>query len=81
MSEQNDDPVLDAISAATFIGLAAPTLAKMRCLGGGPQYIKMGRKIGYRRSDLSAWLSARRVNNTTEAIALPHRLTTSPSQS
>jgi predicted DNA-binding transcriptional regulator AlpA len=73
----DDDPVLDAISAATFIGLATSTLAKMRCLGGGPRYIKLGRKIGYRRSDLSAWLSARRVNNTTEAMALPSRLTAS----
>jgi hypothetical protein len=44
-------------------------------MGGGPPFIKAGRKILYRRGDLIAWLNARRVNNTTEATRVPSRLT------
>jgi predicted DNA-binding transcriptional regulator AlpA len=68
--------MLDADAAAAFTGLAVATLAKLRCLGGGPAYIKLGRRVLYRRADLSEWLSARRVANTTEAaLSLPRRLT------
>jgi hypothetical protein len=52
------------------------TLAKMRCMGGGPVYHKLGRRVGYRRCDLIQWLNERRVRNTTEAAhSLPRRLT------
>jgi hypothetical protein len=45
MAESHDDPVLDAKTAAGFVGVAAATLAKLRCMGGGPIFIKAGRKI------------------------------------
>jgi hypothetical protein len=45
-------------------------------LAGGPEYLKLGRKVVYRRSDLAKWLNARVVANTTEAAnSLPRRLT------
>ncbi len=76
MSETDEYPVFDAVAAATFTGLAVATLAKLRCVGGGPEYLKLGRKVIYRRSDLTSWLNARRVANTTQAaISLPPRLT------
>ena len=79
MSEPNNDALFDARAAASFIGLAVATLAKLRCVGGGPAYFKLGRKVLYRRSDLAAWLNARRVSNTTEAAAsLSRRLTDAP---
>jgi predicted DNA-binding transcriptional regulator AlpA len=76
MSEPDNDAVLDAVAAASFTGLAVATLAKLRCIGGGPEYLKLGRKVVYRRSDLANWLNARRVANTTQAaISFPPRLT------
>jgi Helix-turn-helix domain len=76
MSQTDDYAVFDAAAAATFTGLAVATLAKLRCIGGGPEYLKLGRKVVYRRSDLANWLNARRVANTTQAaISLPPRLT------
>jgi hypothetical protein len=76
MSETDNETVLDAVAAAEFIGLAVATLAKMRCIGGGPPFIKLGRKVLYRRADVAAWRNARRVGNTTEAaLSLPPRLT------
>jgi hypothetical protein len=69
------DAPLDTVAAAKLIGLAVATLAKLRCLGGGPAYLKLGRKVVYRRADLADWLRARRVANTTQAaIRLPRRL-------
>jgi hypothetical protein len=68
--------VFDAAAAADFTGLAIATLAKLRCIGGGPAYLKLGRRVIYRRGDLADWLTGRLVHNTTEAhIAVPHRLT------
>jgi hypothetical protein len=75
MSDTNDDPMLDAREAARFIGVAVATLAKMRCVGGSPAYVKAGRKVLYRRGDLVEWVAARRVRNTTEAAKLPRRIT------
>ncbi len=75
MSHINDDPMLDAQEAARFLGVAVATMAKMRCKGGSPTFFKLGRRIGYRRSDLIGWLQARRVRNTTEAARMPRRLT------
>jgi hypothetical protein len=71
-----DDAVFDAVAAANFTGLALATLAKMRSRGGGPAYLKLGRKVIYRRGDLADWLTGRLVHNTTEAeMAVPRRLT------
>jgi hypothetical protein len=74
MTERNTD-MMNAAMAAVFTGLAVATLAKLRCLGGGPPYLKLGRKVLYRRADLADWLSARRVANTAQAaLRLPRRL-------
>jgi hypothetical protein len=76
----SDDPnaPLDTVAAANFTGLAVATLAKLRCTGGGPAYLKLGRKVVYRSGDLVDWLSIRRVHNTAEAaITVPRRLTNS----
>jgi hypothetical protein len=71
-----DDAILDVAAAALFTGLRPASLAKMRSVGGGPMFIKAGRKVLYRRSDLVEWLNRRRVRSTTEAHhSLPCRLT------
>lgn len=43
--------------AAVYVRSSTSTLAKYRCYGGGPNFIKQSaRKILYRRADLDAWL-------------------------
>jgi hypothetical protein len=66
--------ILTPSEAAKYLGLAKATLAKCRCWGGGPPYLKLGRKIAYRRFDLDEWLVARRARNTSDAARLPPRL-------
>ena len=60
-------PLLPRRDAASYIGLAPATLAKLAVFGGGPDYLKLGRSVRYRQSALDAWLVARTVTNTSEA--------------
>ena len=76
-----DDDAMDVHAAARFTGIAVATLAKMRCIGGGPLFLKLGRRVVYRRSDVIAWLNARRVRNTTDAAQTVPRRLTAPSAS
>ena len=69
---------LDAPAAGKYLGLATASLAKMRCMGGGPMFLKLGRRVVYSRPDLDEWLAARRARNTIEGERLPRRLTDEP---
>ena len=48
---------LRAPEAASVVGLAKSTLAKLRCSGLGPTYTKLGRAVVYARQDLDAWVA------------------------
>ena len=67
--------ILSTAEAARTLRLALASLAKMRCRGGGPDYLKLGRRIVYERSALDSWLAARRAKSTSDAARLPRRLT------
>jgi predicted DNA-binding transcriptional regulator AlpA len=70
-------PIMSSPEAARYLGLAVSTLAKCRCWGGGPIFVRLGRRVGYRRADLDEWLTARRATNTSDAAKrLPPKLTT-----
>ena len=73
MSETEE--AISPTDAARLLGLAPSSLAKLRCWGGGPPFLKLGRAIRYLRSDCVAWRDARRVRNTSEAATQPQRLT------
>ena len=44
--------------AARFVGLAPSTLSKLRCVGGGPKFTRLGRAIVYTVDDLEAWVAS-----------------------
>ncbi|MHB2034821.1 MAG: helix-turn-helix domain-containing protein, partial [Gemmatimonadaceae bacterium] len=52
--------------AGAYVRLAPQTLAKLRCIGGGPPFYKLGRQVGYKREDLDAWLEAKRRRSTSD---------------
>jgi predicted DNA-binding transcriptional regulator AlpA len=62
------------LETARYTRVAVSTLAKLRCWGGGPAYLKLGRKIGYQRADVDEWLASRRARSTSDADRLPRRL-------
>ena len=60
----SDDRLIPAAELPRFIGLAVQTLARLRCEGNGPPFVKIGRLIYYRASDVRDWLAQRRYSNT-----------------
>jgi predicted DNA-binding transcriptional regulator AlpA len=54
--------------AARHLSLAPNTLEKMRVLGNGPQFVKLGRSVRYRISDLEAYVADRVVSSTSEKV-------------
>jgi len=60
--------LLCAEDAAILLSLSKSTLAKMRLSGNSPKYIKMGRRVAYRRSDLENWIEAQSFQSTAEYV-------------
>lgn len=60
--------MLSTPEAAGYCGSSASTFNKLRVFGGGPIFIKLGRRVVYDPSDLDAWLAARRRASTSEEI-------------
>jgi predicted DNA-binding transcriptional regulator AlpA len=58
---------LSAPEAARYLGLSPSTLSKRRVFGGGPKYLKLGRRVVYDTRDLDAWLDAHRRASTSDA--------------
>jgi predicted DNA-binding transcriptional regulator AlpA len=47
--------------AAQYLGVRPSFLEKLRWLGGGPTFVRLGvRAVGYRVDDLERWLDERR---------------------
>lgn len=58
--------------AAEYLRSSTSTLAKARMKKQGPDYVRIGRAVRYRQSDLDAWMSgsvARRAESTRDATA------------
>ena len=68
MNRDEQPEVVDVHGAARIVGLSAPTLATMRCRGGGRPYLRLGRAIRYRVADLRAWRDAHAVRSTADAL-------------
>ena len=61
---------LNTAHASIYTGLAEGTLEKLRCTGGGPRFVRYGRKaVRYLIADLDAFMAARTVGSTSEVIA------------
>jgi predicted DNA-binding transcriptional regulator AlpA len=52
--------------AAAYCGSSASTFEKLRLNGGGPRYVKIGRRVVYDPDDLDAWLAANRRRSTSD---------------
>jgi hypothetical protein len=52
--------------AASFLNLSPRTLEKLRVVGGGPTFSKLGRRVVYAREDLQSWATAKRRASTSD---------------
>lgn len=57
---------LPVYEAANYLGLSSSTLNKLRVFGGGPIFLKLGRRVVYDKTDLDAWLAHRRRRSTSD---------------
>lgn len=53
-----EDVLYSETQAAPMFGCSPATLRKNRCLGKGPDYVKLGRSVRYRLSDIRAYVNA-----------------------
>ena len=61
-----EEGALSTPAAAEYLGLSPATLETMRSRGGGPPFVKLGRRVVYQREDLDSWVSARRRKSTSD---------------
>ena len=54
---------------ASMLKIEVGTLAKQRCCGGGPRFIRVGRAIRYDRADVELWLQSRSGSSCAEIDA------------
>ena len=60
----NTDPLFTAHEAADYLAIGVGSVNYWRHKKTGPRFIRVGRQVRYRRSDLDTWLDTR-----TEATA------------
>jgi excisionase family DNA binding protein len=61
-----DETYLTPDEAARYVRSAKSTLAKLRVRGGGPRFVRIGKAVRYRRTDLDAWMERSAANSTSE---------------
>ncbi len=61
--------LFDTEAAAAHLHLSKAYVEKLRLAGGGPTFLKLGRAVRYRRSDLDRWLDAQARTSTSEVAA------------
>lgn len=61
------EPAFTTPQASIYTGLAEAYLEKLRSVGGGPRFIRYGRRaIRYRRRDLDDWMTQHECESTSE---------------
>jgi excisionase family DNA binding protein len=65
VSKQSEE-FLTPKQAAAFLRVSKSYLDKLRVYGGGPKFLRFGRKILYRRSELDLWAEQRSFSSTSE---------------
>jgi len=66
MNTISSDAYLTRAEAAAYLKLGISTLAKAFVAGDSPVAIKIGKSVRYARSDLDAWMLARRRRSTSD---------------
>lgn len=53
---------------ADLVGVAVSTLKKWRSIGGGPPWVRIGRRIFYDLVEVEKWIDQNRFRSTAEYI-------------
>lgn len=63
------EKLLTGQEAAEILGISNQTMRIHRIKGGGVKFVKVGRMVRYRKSDIEAYLNARTFDNTSQVGA------------
>lgn len=66
MNQHTITPPLTTPEAANYLSVQPTTLEVWRVQGRGPRFLKLGRAVRYRQSDLDAYLSAGSRQSTSD---------------
>ena len=64
------DRLISEKEAAKITGLSVAWFQRKRWAGGGPPFVKIGRAVRYRETDLNAYIDARAGNLSTSDVAV-----------
>ena len=68
--EAADDDLLTPQETSDYLRTVGDrTLERWRRVGGGPPFVKIGRKVAYRLGDLRAWVAQQRREHTGASTA------------
>ena len=69
MQSNEQRRVVTTADAAGYCGASTSTFEKLRVFGGGPTYMKLGRRVVYDLRDLDEWLTTKRRQSTSDSRA------------
>jgi predicted DNA-binding transcriptional regulator AlpA len=58
--------LFDQTQVSKLLGISPRTLERMRLAGTGPAFVKIGRLVRYRASNLEEFIAAKTVRSTSE---------------
>ncbi len=61
------DVLLDQRQVAVLLRVTTKFLEKRRCVGGGPEFLKLGSLVRYKRASVLAWADQQRRASTSES--------------
>ncbi|WP_339033395.1 helix-turn-helix domain-containing protein [Bradyrhizobium symbiodeficiens] len=64
------DELIDPLQVAGALNVKPQTLTAWRTLGKGPVFVKVGKRVFYRRADVESWLGAQRRDPARASAAV-----------
>lgn len=61
-----NDQLLTTAEAAKWLSVTVSYLEKMRVIGGGPEFVKLGRSVRYEPAALATWVDSARRRSTSD---------------
>lgn len=69
LMSQHVSAAMDTKTAAIYLGVSESYLNKLRVQGGSPRYLKIGRRVVYRRQELDSWAEQKSRTSTSDERA------------
>lgn len=66
LAKEQTEEFLTPKQAADYLRVSKSYLDKLRVYGGGPKFLRFGRKILYRKAELNRWAAERSFSSTSQ---------------